>query len=158
MKNIVFTMDIDLAGEGRYASTRRLPYQYSIKSWEKEFSSINIEHPSCLDKIKTLSIQNSWNADVWYQKAQCAQNHNKPHLSDRNAALNLDMLPGRPNQKMNDALLKSNLPLYLFEAQPEYFHDSCHLSELGYLTLSKGISTEIIFQWNFLQKKTPPSP
>ena len=35
MKNIVFTMDIDLAGEGRYASTRRLPYEYSIKSWEK---------------------------------------------------------------------------------------------------------------------------
>ena len=35
MKNIVFTMDIDLAGEGRYASTRRLPYQYSIKSWER---------------------------------------------------------------------------------------------------------------------------
>jgi uncharacterized protein YlaN (UPF0358 family) len=35
MKNIVFTMDIDLDGEGRYASTRRLPYQYSIKSWEK---------------------------------------------------------------------------------------------------------------------------
>jgi len=35
MKNIVFTMDIDLNGEGRYASTRRLPYQYSIKSWER---------------------------------------------------------------------------------------------------------------------------
>jgi len=35
MKNIVFTMDIDLDGEGRYASTRRLPYQYSIKSWER---------------------------------------------------------------------------------------------------------------------------
>jgi uncharacterized protein YlaN (UPF0358 family) len=28
-------MDIDLAGEGRYASTRRLPYKYSIKSWKK---------------------------------------------------------------------------------------------------------------------------
>ena len=28
-------MDIDLDGEGRYASTRRLPYQYSIKSWER---------------------------------------------------------------------------------------------------------------------------
>ena len=28
-------MDIDLAGEGRYASSRRLPYKYSIKSWEK---------------------------------------------------------------------------------------------------------------------------
>ena len=35
MKNIVFMMDIDLAGEGRYASSRRLPYKYSIKSWEK---------------------------------------------------------------------------------------------------------------------------
>ena len=28
-------MDIDLSGEGRYASTRRLPYKYSIKSWKK---------------------------------------------------------------------------------------------------------------------------
>ena len=28
-------MDIDLNGDGRYASTRRLPYQYSIKSWER---------------------------------------------------------------------------------------------------------------------------
>ena len=35
MKNIVFLMDIDLSGEGRYSSTRRLPYKYSIKSWEK---------------------------------------------------------------------------------------------------------------------------
>ena len=43
MKNIVFTMDIDLAGEGRYASTRRLPYQYSIKSWEKWCEKNNCE-------------------------------------------------------------------------------------------------------------------
>ena len=35
MKNIVFTIDIDLSGEGRYASTRRLPYKYCIKSWKK---------------------------------------------------------------------------------------------------------------------------
>ena len=35
MKNIVFIMDIDLSGDGRYASTRRLPYKYSIKSWKK---------------------------------------------------------------------------------------------------------------------------
>lgn len=34
MKNIVFIMDIDLKGEGRFASSRRAPYQYSIKSWE----------------------------------------------------------------------------------------------------------------------------
>jgi len=43
LKNIVFTMDIDLAGEGRYASTRRLPYQYSIKSWEKWCEKNNCE-------------------------------------------------------------------------------------------------------------------
>ena len=43
MKNIVFMMDIDLAGEGRYASTRRLPYQYSIKSWEKWCDKNNCE-------------------------------------------------------------------------------------------------------------------
>ena len=35
MKNIVFIMDINLSGEGRYASTRRLPYKYCIKSWKK---------------------------------------------------------------------------------------------------------------------------
>ena len=35
MKNVVFLMDIDLSGEGRYASTRRLPYKYCIKSWKK---------------------------------------------------------------------------------------------------------------------------
>jgi uncharacterized protein YlaN (UPF0358 family) len=28
-------MDINLSGEGRYASTRRLPYKYCIKSWKK---------------------------------------------------------------------------------------------------------------------------
>lgn len=34
-KNIVFIMDIDLQGQGRWASTRRAPYQYSIKSWQQ---------------------------------------------------------------------------------------------------------------------------
>ena len=43
MKNIVFMMDIDLAGEGRYASSRRLPYKYSIKSWEKWCEKNNCE-------------------------------------------------------------------------------------------------------------------
>ena len=32
-KNIVFIVDIDLEGDGRWASSRRAPYQYSIKSW-----------------------------------------------------------------------------------------------------------------------------
>jgi len=39
-KNIIFMMDIDLGGEGRYNSTRRLPYKYSINSW-KEWSAKN---------------------------------------------------------------------------------------------------------------------
>jgi hypothetical protein len=34
-KNVVFMMDIDLKGEGRYASSRRAPYQFSINSWQK---------------------------------------------------------------------------------------------------------------------------
>ena len=36
-------MDIDLSGEGRYSSTRRLPYKYSIKSWEKWCDKNNCE-------------------------------------------------------------------------------------------------------------------
>ena len=27
-KNLVFIMDIDIGGEGRYSSTGRLPYEY----------------------------------------------------------------------------------------------------------------------------------
>ena len=134
------------------------PSLSSPQKWEKELSLVDIQESSCQTKLEVLSKQNPWHAHVWYQKAQCAQNHNKPHLRERLIALNLDMLPGRPNQQMNDTLLKSNLPVYLFEAQPEYFHDSCHLSEMGYHTLAKGISAEIIFQWNFSQKKTRQSP
>jgi len=43
MKNIVFIMDINLSGEGRYASTRRLPYKYSIESWKVWCSKNNCE-------------------------------------------------------------------------------------------------------------------
>ena len=35
MSNIVFIMDIDIGGEGRYASERRSSYGYSISSWRK---------------------------------------------------------------------------------------------------------------------------
>ena len=35
MKNVVFMMDIDLAGDGRYSSNRRLSYKYSIDSWKQ---------------------------------------------------------------------------------------------------------------------------
>ncbi len=36
-------MDIDLSGEGRYASTRRLPYKYSIESWKRWAKNNNSE-------------------------------------------------------------------------------------------------------------------
>ena len=35
MKNIVFIMDIDIGGDGRYSSSRRMSYNYSIDSWRK---------------------------------------------------------------------------------------------------------------------------
>ena len=35
VKNIVFTVNIDLAGDGRWASTRKDPYKYGIDSWKQ---------------------------------------------------------------------------------------------------------------------------
>jgi len=43
MKNIVFMLDIDIQGEGRYSSTRRLPYKYSIESWKAWCNKNNCE-------------------------------------------------------------------------------------------------------------------
>tara|TARA_Y100001963_G_scaffold156207_1_gene249236 strand:+ start:1377 stop:2156 length:780 start_codon:yes stop_codon:yes gene_type:complete len=34
-KNLVFMMDVDIKGDGRYASSRRLSYKYSIDSWKR---------------------------------------------------------------------------------------------------------------------------
>lgn len=42
-KNIIFIVDIDLKGEGRWASTRRAPYEYSIKSWKHWAENHNAE-------------------------------------------------------------------------------------------------------------------
>ncbi|MAA78253.1 MAG: hypothetical protein CL916_03260 [Deltaproteobacteria bacterium] len=134
------------------------PTLSSTQKWEAELSLIDIENPSCQIKLDILTKQNPWHAYAWYQKARCAQNHNEPHQQDRVAALNLDMLPGRPNQIMNEHLLKSEFPLFLFEPKPEDFHDSCHLSQSGYQTLAKGISAEIVSQWNFSQQKILQSP
>ena len=43
MKNLVFMMDIDLGGEGRYASSRRAAYKYSIDSWRRWCDKNNCE-------------------------------------------------------------------------------------------------------------------
>jgi len=42
-KNIVFMMDIDLNGEGRWASSRRAPYEFSIKSWRNWCEKNDVE-------------------------------------------------------------------------------------------------------------------
>ena len=43
MKNIVFMMDVDIKGDGRYASSRREAYKYSIDSWRKWCDKNNVE-------------------------------------------------------------------------------------------------------------------
>ena len=43
MKNLVFMMDIDLGGEGRYSSSRRASYKYSIDSWRRWCDKNNCE-------------------------------------------------------------------------------------------------------------------
>lgn len=42
-KNIAFIMDIDLNGDGRWASSRRAPYQYSINSWKHWCAKNDVE-------------------------------------------------------------------------------------------------------------------
>lgn len=43
MKNVVFMMDVDLKGEGRWASTRTAPYRFSINSWRHWCKKNNVE-------------------------------------------------------------------------------------------------------------------
>ena len=42
-RNIVFIMDVDIKGDGRYASSRREAYKYSIDSWKKWCDKNNCE-------------------------------------------------------------------------------------------------------------------
>ena len=42
-KNLVFMMDIDLGGDGRYSSSRRYAYKYSIDSWKRWCDKNNCE-------------------------------------------------------------------------------------------------------------------
>ena len=42
-RNIVFMMDVDIKGDGRYASSRREAYKYSIDSWRKWCNKNNCE-------------------------------------------------------------------------------------------------------------------
>ena len=42
-KNLVFIIDIDLKGDGRYSPNRRLAYKYTIDSWKKWCDKNNCE-------------------------------------------------------------------------------------------------------------------
>ena len=46
MRNVVFMMDVDIKGDGRYASSRRAAYKYSIDSWKKWCDKNNILNKS----------------------------------------------------------------------------------------------------------------
>ena len=54
-------LDIDISGEGRYSSTRRLPYKYSIKSWQKWCDKNNCE----LFVMNDLLLPNEEMAICW---------------------------------------------------------------------------------------------
>ena len=43
LKNLVFMLDVDLGGDGRYSSARRSAYKYSIASWQKWCEKNNCE-------------------------------------------------------------------------------------------------------------------
>jgi hypothetical protein len=68
------------------------------------------------------------------------------------------MLPGRPNAALNEALLNTDLPLLLFEAEPDFFHDSCHLTARGYEELGRKFSQIILTNWNFLHIDPKQNP
>ena len=130
------------------------PVQNRPKSWLSLLKKINPQDESCMTSLQELTEQNPWYAEAWYKRAQCAHYHQQPSQKWFEAARDLDMVPGRPNQALNDALLKSSLPLMLFDAKQEFFHDSCHLTEQGYFALAEQFSQLILSNWKF----SSPSP
>lgn len=134
------------------------PKQKNKEQWTSSLHSVDIKSEACTKKLALLLKQNPWNAQGWYQAGLCAQEQKLPSDSYFLSALNLDMLPGRPNQSLQKSLLDSSLPLVLFDAQPEYFHDSCHLTQEGYTALAHTFALEILVSWNFQQKKILQNP
>jgi len=60
-KNLVFMMDIDIKGDGRYASSRTSAYKYSISSWKKWCDKNNSE----LFVLNELLLDNSEMGVCW---------------------------------------------------------------------------------------------
>ena len=62
MKNLVFMLDVDIKGDGRYASSRRASYKYSIDSWkkwcEKNDCQLFVLNDLVLVKNKIIGIKN----------------------------------------------------------------------------------------------------
>ncbi len=60
-KNLVFMMDIDIKGDGRYDSSRRAAYKYSIDSWKRWCDKNNSE----LFVLNELLLDNSEMGVCW---------------------------------------------------------------------------------------------
>ena len=130
------------------------PQQTNRQQWLSQYQQVQTDQESCMQSLEYLTEQNPWYAEAWYKRALCARIHNKPSERWFQAARDLDMLPGRPNQALTEAVLQSPLPLMLFESKPEFFHDSCHLTETGYYALAEQFSQVILSHWKF----STPSP
>ena len=61
MKNLVFMLDVDIKGDGRYASSRRASYKYSIDSWKKWCEKNNCE----LFVLNDLVLENDKMGICW---------------------------------------------------------------------------------------------
>jgi len=59
MKNVVFMMNVDLAKEGRFASSRTDPYKYSIDSWKRWCDKNDCELFVLQDRIYDESYMNA---------------------------------------------------------------------------------------------------
>ena len=119
----------------------------------------NLHTPPAISKsqykapyVETSIEKEPWNASLWYQQAQKQEGEKNPSLQSYKAALNLDLLPGRPNDYQNQALIKSTLPLLLIEIDQQDFHDSCHLTKTGYQKIASQIHLQLLFQWHFNKK------
>ena len=97
MKNLVFLMDIDLGGDGRYSSHRRDAYKYSIGSWQKWCDMNNSE----LFVLNDLVVEHQKMAICWQRyylfdildanEIEYNQNKMYNHINEKNI-LNLKMI------------------------------------------------------------------
>ena len=130
-------------------SNLRTPPAISIDTPKSNLITSQKSQTSFCSSLQHKTQKNPWNAMGGFLLAQCMESHKQPAQLYYEAARDLDMLPGRPNSIMNQALLKTDLPLVFVDPNQDNFHDSCHLTDLGYRDLAAQFSREILLQWKF---------